>query len=176
MMVKIQKKQDLTCLCFGCACRCGGHRPGVLCLPASHPFLWPNKLCSNHQPCSTIRCPGPSTRESSGRWKTAVFGPFDSHFQVSNTYGYFYTCSHSILNLSTICFMKNCSTSVRHTRLLNWQLKKEWISSWDDLIHFVHSKDLFLSGNYTWLQWVSVWTVGRHNLSPVFIGMLADMP
>lgn len=73
----------IVCLCVFCVFRCGGYCPGLLCLSPSHPFLRPNKLCSNHQPCSTFCCPGPSARESSGRWQQFAHCTYQTFYILS---------------------------------------------------------------------------------------------
>lgn len=57
---------------FASVFRGGGYRPSLLRLSPSHSFLRPDKLCSDHKPRSTLRCPGTPTRESSGRWRQLI--------------------------------------------------------------------------------------------------------
>lgn len=71
-------KVYLSLNCFSlpfCIFRCGGHCPGLLCVSPSHSFLRSDKLCSDHQPCSTFCFSGPSTGESSGGWLQLTYLP-----------------------------------------------------------------------------------------------------
>lgn len=71
---KVPDKNVLQCrTCLFPSCRCGRYRPGLLRLPPPHSLLWADKLCPNHKPRGTLCCPGPPTRERSGKWQQLIF-------------------------------------------------------------------------------------------------------